>query len=389
MIRILMLGDGSLTAVQRPLAWMLASGCRVWLMSGTDPYQRSPPANYGFLPLSTPALGEGYGAEAVGAGAAEVTRAVERIRPSLIHLHFLGFEATCCVAAGIRPHVLSVWGALNHLLKPKMTRNAAAPESTENKAVDPLVDFARTLILESPALAQAAAARYGAGKRIEMIPMGVDTRRFCPDNRSERAAWRKALQIPEDAFVMLSPRGWGQIYNHDKILRAFARARPRLRRPTLLAFSKMGRNTQTGEAPRVFNSVMELAESLGLRDAIRTLPCLRYEMMLGLYAMADAVVNFPLQDAFPSTLIEAAACERPILSANLPAYIGTFVETCCDLVEPENELALADAIVEFVNQPESSRREALIRGRTEILEHYDEHLCRALLLRLYTDLNRE
>ncbi len=75
---------------------------------------------------------------------------------------------------------------------------------------------------------------------------------------------------------------------------------------------------------------------------MRWLPKIRYDEMHTLYVMADAVVNYPARDSFPATLVEAAACETPAITAFLPTYRDTFVETACTLVEPE--------------QPRSARR---------------------------------
>jgi hypothetical protein len=45
-----------------------------------------------------------------------------------------------------------------------------------------------------------------------------------------------------------------------------------------------------------------------------------------LYALSDAVVSYPDFDSFAATLVEAAACQLPVITPLLPTYRGTFVE---------------------------------------------------------------
>lgn len=377
-MNVLMLGDGAASAVTRPLAWMLNAGFSIWLMSHENPYSRRSPAGYQFIRTDGIQPGGLAGADWRQARIMALKALVEQIKPGVVHVHGLGVQAAISAAAGVQPLVFSAWGWLNHLVYDPLF----APEGY----VDSLTRASRALVVESPALLRAARSRWPGGPRIELIPMGVDPRRFRPPDQTQRQAWRHNLHIREETFVILSPRGWGRIYNHELILQAFHCALPKFRRPALLAVTRMGRNNRVGEAEEVYQAFMRLAESLGIGDLIRTLPALPYDLMPGLFAMADGLVNYPSQDAFPSTLVEAAACELPIVSAWLPGYAGTFVDTCSDLVERDSVEALADALVYLVNQPPEERVDRLNRARTEVVEQYNERLSAERLLGLYRDL---
>ena len=98
-------------------------------------------------------------------------------------------------------------------------------------------------------------------------------------------------------------------------------------------------------------------------------------MMPTIYQLADVVVNYPIWDAFPSTLMEAVACEREVISSNLLAYKGTFVEEFCTLVEPNNLTALAKAMVNAVNTNTKDLAPRLAQGRRVIIEQYEEKNC--------------
>ena len=89
---------------------------------------------------------------------------------------------------------------------------------------------------------------------------------------------------------------------------------------------------------------------------------------------------------FLSTLIEAVACERPVITCDLSAYRGTFIEEFCTLVEPENPDALAEAMIKVVNQPPQEREAHLAQARQVIVEEYDEAILQKRIFQIYEDL---
>jgi glycosyltransferase involved in cell wall biosynthesis len=109
-------------------------------------------------------------------------------------------------------------------------------------------------------------------------------------------------------------------------------------------------------------------------------------MMPGIYASSDVIVNYPSNDAFPSTLVEAVACGRPVLTVDLPGYRGTFIEKYCTLVAPKQPVALAEAMVKMVNRSPSEHTAHLAEARQVIIEQYDERLAQERLFQLYQDL---
>ncbi len=79
--------------------------------------------------------------------------------------------------------------------------------------------------------------------------MGADTRRFCPGRTPAALEWRAFFAIPNDAFVLVSPRSWAEFYGHQTILHAYVQAFPRLRQPTVLAFVGLGDGPQALALP--------------------------------------------------------------------------------------------------------------------------------------------
>jgi glycosyltransferase involved in cell wall biosynthesis len=186
-----------------------------------------------------------------------------------------------------------------------------------------------------------------------------------------------------DKFVLLSPRMWAPYYRHQQIMRAYALAFSRFQRPTQLAFSCLGDGPQA--LPHMAAAWQEVAHT-PTAATVRWLPRIRYGQMPTLYAMCDAVVNYPAMDSFGATLVEAAACQVPLITPLLPTYRGTFVEACATLVEPDSLEALADAMVQVVNQAPAERNERLSRARQSVERECDDAVIREQLWKLYTEL---
>ena len=79
--------------------------------------------------------------------------------------------------------------------------------------------------------------------------------------------------------------------------------------------------------------------------------------------------------------------EAPAITAFLPTYRDTFVETACTLVEPANPAALAEAMVEVVNQPPAERAIRLAEARKIVEREYDDTVIKQRLWALYAELS--
>ena len=93
---------------------------------------------------------------------------------------------------------------------------------------------ADTLLVENPNLLDALTGLAGPSLRLECFPIGVDGSLFHPGYQEQSEAWRFVLGIPADATVLLSPRGWSEVYGQHHIMKAFALAYHRLDKPFVL-----------------------------------------------------------------------------------------------------------------------------------------------------------
>jgi len=382
-MRILMLGPGYLTAARRPLDWVCQQGHQVWFMGTYDPYAEAKPPNYTFVDFPAEHAknqADNDGAESTDPalyeqGIAELRAVIVREGIEVIHAHFTGFSAYCCAQGQLKPLVVSIWGNLNDRL---VDSTVELPRKMKK-----ILAEATGLIVESPALLALAQSLETPPPHPAVIPLGANTSRFRPPTPAQREQVRRAFAIPPTTVLLLSARGLGGFYNHDKILAAYRQARPHFTQPTMLAFLQMSRASYGTEADEIQAAIQQEAASHGLQQEIRWLPALRYEIMPSIYWLADLVVSYPENDAFPSTLVEAAACECAILTARLPSYRDTFIEEFCLQVEANQTPALAAGMIELVNGFPQHWRARTQAARQVIIEEYEERIMQARLLALY------
>lgn len=379
-MRVLMVGPWRAVAMRRHIDWVVESGAQVCVADYGSRRDRGRPTTFELAALSPRQSAALWGAkpnrrsQIAGLRAALRLRQIAaRFQPDLVHSYMLGPYTDACLQAGLRPLVVSAWGFLNRWLTGEAT-------ASDRRWLRRLRQGAHTLLVESPNLELAMAQRRLASLHVECFSIGVDGRLFHPDHQEKAAAWRFALGIPPEAIVLLSPRGWSQTYGQRHIMHAVAQVCHQLDQPLVLLFLGMGR-IKRPEPLAV--EVLEIGRSLGVGHAIRWISEVPHDDMPGVYNLADIVLNYPSNDAFPATLLEAAACGRPVISSDLPAYRDTFIERCCTLVPPNDPAALADAITALVQAgPQVWAAQANL-ARQAVLAEHDEASQKGRLLALY------
>lgn len=381
-------------AMLRPLQWALAAGHQVWLLCPHNPFTpQETPKNYRYLPFILELVnfheltGELPKDEIthqllIQTAAAQIRAIVKQFQPDVIHTNGLFFGTECCLLADVHPLICSAWGSLNYLMD---SAQSQPKDYKTTKLARSAFRVSDVLIVEAPGLVDKCKPKMAQEQRVELIHLGTKTQQFRLLSTKYLAQWRRALDVPQDAQVLLSPRGWSQVYNHHQILEAYAKAHPHFQKPTVLAFLKYRRTNSLQEVQEYYKHFYIKSKELGVDQNIRWLPPLPHEMMPSAYSLADVVINYPITDAFPSSLVEAIACERQVITNLLPAYENTFVEKFCTIVESQNPSALAEALIEVVNNPTLEQKQHLAEGRRFIVENYDEQVWKSKLLKIYED----
>ena len=230
-----------------------------------------------------------------------------------------------------------------------------------------------TLICPSRWMAECAGnSSLFAGRRIEVIPNGLDLNRFKP---LDRGYCRQLLGVPADRRLIL----FGAMAATDDRKKGFAYLEPALR-----AFAHS--HQASGCELAVFGaSAPERPPDFGLPT--RYLGRLHDEMSLAvLYAAADVMLVPSTQDNLPNTVMEAMACGTPVVAFSVGGIP--------DMIDHEHNGYLARAFdaehlaagIAWVLADAGRWHTLAHRARAKVMACYDLPAITARHLALYEEL---
>jgi glycosyltransferase involved in cell wall biosynthesis len=187
-----------------------------------------------------------------------------------------------------------------------------------------------------------------APAKVHRIPIGIEGSYFRPTTPDRRRATRRALGLPESAFVVGSFQkdgvGWGDglepklVKGPDLLLRALASARSRLPELHVLLSGPARGYVRAG------------LEHDGIPYVHRLLD--RHEDVPSLYHALDAYLVASRQEGGPKAILEAMASAVPLVTAR----VGQAMDIAehgknAYMVEPEDAEGLADWLIQVAQAP--------------------------------------
>ncbi|QNM97370.1 glycosyltransferase [Chitinimonas koreensis] len=350
--RLCFFGDGGSVHTQRWVCEMVRRGFhatlisrRGWSAPGVDVITMT---EHGHGPLHWVAR------------AARMRTLVRRLRPDLVHGHYLTSYGFWAAASGHRPLVLTAWGS-DVLVTPQRSRLMRQLTGWTLRRAD--------LVTADSQDALEAIARYRPRARLEQIQWGVDLARFGAGPAAD----------DDGVFRIVSLRSWEPLYNIDRILAGFARAsRQRPDRPMHLHLLGGG----SLEA-----ALRRQADELGIAAQVSFHGQLDEAALIALLQRAQLSVSIPGSDATAMSLLESMAAERPVLVSDLAANRQWVDPRGGRLVPPHDVDAIAAAMLAVLDTPAARRAEmgrhnrAIVAARASRAQEMDRmaELYQALL----------
>ncbi len=175
-------------------------------------------------------------------------------------------------------------------------------------------------------------------ERVHVVYHGVDER-FRPIANNERQRVRNQYLQPGEKALLLHIGHCAERKNVEGVLQAVALLR---HRGLAVRFLQIG---------GVFTSAQRhLVETLGIGEAVTQTPHVPNAELPPLYAAADVFVFSSFYEGFGIPLIEAMACETPVVCSDWEL----FREVCGDaalFVNPRDPQAIAQAIAQVLSDP--------------------------------------
>lgn len=241
-----------------------------------------------------------------------------------------------------------------------------------------LTDFLADLTTN---VSRAAVNRYiqvGAApkNKIIFVPNGIDTNRY-RFNQSERLRLRDELRVAEK-FVWLAVGRFEEAKDYPNMMQALKKVISE-RSDVVLLIAGQG---------TLFEDIKGMAHSFGLDKNVEFL-CVRRDIP-ELMSAADAYVMSSAWEGLPMVLLEAAACELPVVATDVGGNSEIVIHGSNGyIVPPRDPEALAAAMLKMMSLSEDERKAMGRAGRAHIEANYSLDRVVDQWERLYRDLLRK
>ncbi len=284
-------------------------------------------------------------------------REAESFKPHLVHAHYAAGNGLLALVTKHRPFLVSVWGSdIN-----KNSNNLIARFITKRvlKKADHITATSRFLKEETEKLIGSA------DNKISVIPFGVTI----PEGISESGE-SAAIKI---CFI----KNHRPVYGADILIKAMAEVKKEI--PDIKLSLTGAENAQT-------SALKKLTNELGLSENIQFVGHINHSQIYAFIKEHDFMVMPSRAESFGVAAVEASACGRAVIASDVGGVPEVVIDTETGiLVQPENHIALAEAIIELAKNPEKCRQMGRA-GYEFVKENYDWETSLETMSKLYDRL---
>ena len=292
----------------------------------------------------------------------KVRKLIADFKPDILHAHYASSYGLVGAMSFFHPFVLSVWGEDIYNFPRKSFFHKTIIKNNLNKA-DKILSTSNVMKFET--------LKY-TSKEIFVTPFGIDTKQFY----SQKV---KSLFDP-DSLVIGTVKALEIKYGIEYLIKAFYLLKKKFPDESLKLLI-VGKGSQE-------NYLKQLVKELNVENDTLFTGFIDQNSVHEYQNMLDISVSVSIDDSesFGVAIIEASACEKPVVVSNM----GGLPEVVEDgktgfVVESKNPEMIVDAISKLIENPEL-RIEMGKNGRERVLELYDWNNSVKKMISIYQSL---
>jgi glycosyltransferase involved in cell wall biosynthesis len=285
-------------------------------------------------------------------------------QPDILHVHYASSYGLIGALSGFHPYLVSVWGADIFEFPRKSIFHRELIKFTLRKA-DKILSTSHVMAKETNKYTE---------KPIEVTPFGIDLDRFKP--------FHAESLFNEDDIVIGTIKGLDKQYGIEFLLQAFAilaKRQPALPLKLLIV----------GGGP-LEKSLKQRANELGIENRTAFTGQVRYDEIASYHNMLTIFVALSVIDSesFGVAILEASACEKPVVVANVGGLPEVVEHGVTGLVVPPKHPEAAAAAIERLIHDNELRWQMGNAGRERVKKLYDWKVNVEQMLGIYRDVAR-
>jgi glycosyltransferase involved in cell wall biosynthesis len=271
----------------------------------------------------------------------QLKKAIGRFAPDVVHAHYATSYGLVGRVARFHPFVISAWG----------TDVMKFPEQRF---------LNKKLLINNLESADLICATSGTiknyihkitDKYVHIIPFGVDCNQFIPNPRKK------------DEIVVACIKSLEHVYRIDLLINAFKIAVENCPDKSLRLLIVGGGSLE--------NYLKELCKQLHIEDQVDFLGRLSHDEVVKHYQCADVFCNLSDYESFGVSILEAMACEVPVVATATGGARDIIVSQELGRLVPVNSVtAAADALIELIKD-EDLRRVMAKNARAHVIKNYN------------------
>jgi len=298
----------------------------------------------------------------------EIIRLIKKIRPDIIHAHYIGHFGILAGLygrlSGFKPIVLTAWGS-DILIDTRGLKKWLVKYAL--KKADLITCDAEHMIEKMVSLGTDP-------KKITLNYFGTDIRKFKPGQRSEKLKEKLGIL---GSPVVISLRNLTPIYDVESLIKAIPLV---LKEVSETKFVIAGKGSQEAE-------LNQLAKSLRVSDSIRFVGFIANDELPKYLTSSDVYVSTSLSDAgLAASTNEAMACELPVVITDFGDNRKWVEDGVNGFIVPlKDPKTLAEKIIYLLKNPDVGK-EFGMRNRKIIEESYNYYKEMEKMENIYIEL---
>lgn len=275
----------------------------------------------------------------------ELKKVCKRFKPDVVNVHYASGCGALSYFAKLHPAVINCYGS-DVFEFPRRNK-------FNNWLLKRILKYADGLASTSRGMAKEIKSILGnEKKRIAITPFGIDADFFRPYPR----------ELNNHRMVIGIVKSMKPIYDIPLLINAFSIIYDHYApRPLLRIY---------GDGP-MKNELKHMCEGLNISDSVEFMGGVPNEEIPKALNLMDVFVNCSKQESFGVNILEAMACELPVIATDCVGPRELIEDGKSGLILKERTpKCLADTIIYLLNN-ETMRREMGKNGRKRVLEYYD------------------
>jgi L-malate glycosyltransferase len=285
---------------------------------------------------------------------------IKKFQPDVVHAHYATSYGLIGALSGFHPFVISAWGTDVMKFPQKNIFNRTILKYNLRKA-DAVCATSHTI---------KEFLKPVTNKLIHVIPFGVDVDEFCEKEVDSL--------FGKESFVIGCIKALEELYNIDVLINAFAVLTSRNRSKSLKLLV-IGVGSQE-------RKLKKMVSDLKLEDDVVFTGRIAFSEISNYFNMLDVLVNISDYESFGVSVIEAMACEKPVIATNTGG-LKEIIEnsTFGSLVEVGDVEQTANEMEKYLLNPDLKRKVGKA-ARTKVIERYSWSNNIKQMIDLYSQL---